>query len=77
MTERAQRNEFAMRLGLSDEDFEQAMDLQNIRGEQLEEYLEDYERLCAEAGEQLEKPEHLVEKIYDLEREYEKNTRYA
>lgn len=68
---------FAMRLGLSDEDFEQAMDLQNVRGEQLEEYLEDYERLCAEAGEQLEKPEHLVEKIYDLEREYEKNTRYA
>ena len=68
---------FAMRLGLSDEDFEQAMELQNIHGEQLSEYMEDYERLLSEAEEHLEQPEHLAEKIYELEREYEKNTRYA
>lgn len=66
-----------MRLGLSDEDFEQAMELQNVHGEQLSEYMEDYERLLSEAGEHLEQPEHLEEKIYELEREYEKNTRYA
>ena len=68
---------FSMRLGLSDEDFEQAMELQNVHGEQLSEYMEDYERLLSEAGEHLEQPEHLEEKIYELEREYEKNTRYA
>ena len=68
---------FAMRLGLSDEDFEEAMELQNIRGEQLEEYIEDYEKLLSEAGEHLEQSDHLAEKLYGLEREYEKNTRYA
>ena len=68
---------FAMRLGLSDDDFEQAMELQNIGGEQLLELMEEYERLLGEAGEHLSLPESLTEKIYELEREYEKNARYA
>lgn len=67
----------AMRLGLSDEDFEEAMELQNIRGGQLEELLEEYERLSLEADERLELPGDLVKRLYELEREYEKNTRYA
>lgn len=68
---------FAMRLGLPDDDFEQAMELQNIGGEQLLELMEEYERLLGEAGEHLSLPESLTEKIYELEREYEKNARYA
>ena len=68
---------FAMRLGLQDDDFEQAMELQNIAGEQLLELMEEYERLLWEAGEHLSLPESLTEKIYELEREYEKNARYA
>lgn len=68
---------FAMRLGLQDDDFEQAMELQNIGGEQLLELMEEYERLLWEAGEHLSLPESLTEKIYELEREYEKNARYA
>lgn len=67
----------AMRLGLSDEDFEEAMELQNIRGEQLEAFTEAYERLEKEAQEHLEYPRDPAEKLYELEREYEKNTRYA
>lgn len=68
---------FAMRLGLSDEDFEEAMELQNIRGEQLEEYSEDYERLLQSADEHIALPEQLAGEVHELEREYEKNTRYA
>ncbi len=68
---------FAMRLGLSDEDFEQAMELQNIHGEQLAEYIEEYEHLLEEAGQHLERPDQPAEKVYALEREYEKNSRYA
>ena len=67
----------AMRLGLSDEDFEEAMELQNIRGEQLEELTEEYERLEQEAEEHLSQPPDLTKKLYELEQEYEKNTRYA
>ena len=67
----------AMRLGLSDEDFEEAMELQNIRGEQLEELTEEYGRLEQEAEEHLLQPPDLAKKLYELEREYEKNTRYA
>ena len=67
---------YAMRLGLSDEDFEEAMELQNIRGEQLEEMTEEYERLQKEAGEHLEAAD-LPKRLYELEREYERNTRYA
>ena len=68
---------FAMRLGLSDEDFEEAMELQNIRGEQLEEFVEDYARLEQEAGEHLTLPQDPEKRLYELEREYERNTRYA
>ncbi len=68
---------FAMRLGLSDEDFEQAMDLQNIRGEQLAGYLEEYELLLQSADEHITVPDSLSVEVYELEREYEKNTRYA
>lgn len=68
---------FAMRLGLSDEDFEQAMDLQNIRGEQLAGYLEEYEQLLQSADEHITVPDSLSPEVYELEREYEKNTRYA
>ena len=68
---------FAMRLGLSDEDFEEAMELQNIRGEQLEGYSEDYARLLQSAEEHIVLPEQLAEEIRSQEREYEKNTRYA
>ena len=67
----------AMRLGLSEEDFEEAMELQNIRGEQLELLTEEYDRLAAEAPEHLKVPEDLAERLYELEREYYKNTRYA
>lgn len=68
---------FAMRMGLSEEDFEEAMELQNIRGEQLEELREEYERLAGEAQEHWKLPENLQKQLYGLEREYEKNTRYA
>lgn len=68
---------YALRLGLSDEDFEEAMELQNIRGEQLEELLEDYERLEQEAGEHLVLSPEPEKRLYELEREYEKNTRYV
>ena len=68
---------YAMRLGLSDEDFEEAMELQNIRGEQLEELTEEYERLQKEAGEHLDAGADLTKRLYELEREYERNTRYA
>ncbi len=68
---------FSMRLGLSDEDFEQAMELQNVHGEQLSEIMEEYERLPKRPGTIWNGREHLEEKIYELEREYEKNTRYA
>lgn len=67
----------AMRLGLSEEDFEEAVELQNIRGEQLELLTEEYDRLAAEAPEHLKVPEDLAERLYELEREYYKNTRYA
>ena len=67
----------AMRLGLSDEDFEEAMELQKIRGEQLEELTEEYERLSREAGERLERPADLAKRLYELEKEYDRNTRYA
>lgn len=68
---------FAMRLGLSDEDFEEAMELQKIRGSQLEEFLEEYGRLEQEAGEHVAQPADLAKRLYELEREYERNTRYA
>lgn len=67
----------AMRLGLSDEDFEEAMELQKIRGDQLEELTEEYERLEKEAGEHFLLPQDLSARLYELEREYEKNTRYS
>lgn len=67
----------AMRMGLSDRDFEEAMDLQNIRGEQLTEITEEYEKLEKEAGNHLERPRNPEERLYELQREYEKNTRYA
>lgn len=67
----------AMRMGLPEEDFEEAMDLQNIRGEQLKALTEEYDRLTEEAEEHLEAPRELSERLYELEREYYKNTRYA
>ena len=67
----------AMRLGLPEEDFEEAMELQNIRGEQLEFFTEEYDRLVEESGEHLKVPEDLAERLYELEREYYRNTRYA
>ena len=67
----------AMRLGLSEEDFEEAMELQNIHGEQLEEFREEYEKLELTAQENLPIQEDLQKKLYALEREYFKNTRYA
>ena len=66
-----------MRLGLPEEDFEEAMELQNIRGEQLEFFTEEYDRLVEESGEHLKVPEDLAERLYELEREYYRNTRYA
>ncbi len=67
----------AMRLGLSEEDFEEAMVLQNIRGEQLEELTEHYDRLSEEASEHLEIYPDPAARLYELEREYYKNTRYV
>jgi len=67
----------AMRMGLPEEDFEEAMELQNIRGEQLEELTEEYDRLLAEADEHVALREDPAERLYELEREYYKNTRYA
>lgn len=67
----------AMRLGLAEEDFEETMELQNIRGEQLEELAEEFDRLCQEAKERVSLPEDLSERLYELEREYYRNTRYA
>jgi len=68
---------FAMRMGLSDEDFDQAMELQNIRGEQLEELREIYDKALNEAKERSIASDNVTEKLYRLEREYFKNTRYA
>lgn len=67
----------AMRMGLPEEDFEEAMELQNIRGEQLEELTEEYDRLLEESEEHLEFQADPVRRLYELEREYYKNTRYA
>ena len=67
----------AMRMGLSEEDFEEAMELQNIRGEQLKELTEEYDRLLEESKEHLEHCQDPVKRLYDLEGEYYKNTRYA
>ena len=68
---------FAMRMGLSEDDFEEAMGLQNIRGEQLEELREEYDRLLEEAQEHLNISGDLSRKLYELEGEYDKNTRFA
>lgn len=68
---------FAMRIGLSEEDFEEAMELQNIRGRQLEEILEEYEQAVEASKEKQRLPEDLKKALYELEREYERNTRYA
>ncbi|MCI8597986.1 MAG: hypothetical protein HFJ10_06040 [Lachnospiraceae bacterium] len=68
---------YAMRLGLSEEDFEEAMDLQKIRGEQLKELTDEYDRLAEEAGEHLRIEADLPKRLYELEREYYKNTRYV
>ena len=62
---------------MAEEDFEEAMELQNIRGEQLEFFTEEYDRLVEESGEHLKVPEDLAERLYELEREYYRNTRYA
>ena len=67
----------AMRLALPQEDFEQAMELQNIGGEQLEEMTEEFARFLQEAQEQAELTEDPEKKLYRLEQEYERNTRYA
>lgn len=67
----------AMRLGLAEEDFEEAMELQNIHGDQLEEFRERYDKVLAEAEERLTIQEDLAQKLHALEREYFKNTRYA
>lgn len=68
---------YAMRLGLSEEDFDQAMELQNIRREQLEELREGYDKILAEAQERANGSGHMAEKLYALEREYFRNTRYS
>lgn len=68
---------FAMRLGLSDEDFEEAMELQNIRGEQLERFTEEFERLEQEAAAHFKAQGEPERRLYELENEYERNTRYA
>jgi hypothetical protein len=68
---------FALRMGLSDEDFEEAMELQNIGGEQLEEFAEEYGRTEQEAAEHMKIMDNLPEHLYELEREYYKNTRYS
>lgn len=67
----------ALKLGLSGEDFEEAMDLQNIKGEQREELLEEYEKLTAEAGEHVQLTSDPVKSLYALESEYLRNIRYS
>ena len=56
---------------------EMLRELQKIRGSQLEELLEEYGRLEQEAGEHVARPADLAKRLYELEREYERNTRYA
>jgi len=68
---------YAMRLGLSEEDFEEAMHLQRIRGEQLEGIMESYDRIWAEAVERTKEPEDIRQRLHELEREYYRNTRYT
>lgn len=67
----------AMRLGLNDEDFEEAMELQNIRGERLQQMTAHFERLLAEAPEHREAIPDPEKRVCELEREYIRNTRYA
>lgn len=68
---------YSLRFCLSEEDFEEAMELQNIRGEQLEALTEEYDRVLEESAEHLRVPQDLPGRLYELEQEYDRNTRYA
>ena len=48
-----------------------------LEGKSMEELTEEYERLQKEAGEHLDAGADLTKRLYELEREYERNTRYA
>ncbi|MBQ8184566.1 MAG: hypothetical protein IJ036_02135 [Lachnospiraceae bacterium] len=68
---------YALNFCLSEEDFEEAMELQNIHGEQLAAMVERLEQLTAEANEHFTVDADPRESLYRLRREYHKNIKYS
>ena len=68
---------YALRFCLPDGDFEEAMELQHIRGQQLTEIMERLELLDKEAGEHILVDADPKESLYALQREYLKNIRFS
>ncbi|MCI8851884.1 MAG: hypothetical protein HFI31_05700 [Lachnospiraceae bacterium] len=68
---------YSLRFCLPEEDFEEAMELQNIRGEQLASILERLERLESEAGEHIRVDADPGESLYALQQEYHRNVRFS
>ena len=68
---------YTLRFCLPEEDFEEAMELQNIHGEQLASMMERLEQLTEEAGEHFAVDRNPAESLYGLKREYHKNVRYS
>lgn len=68
---------YALRFCLSEEDFEEAMELQNIRGEQLSSMMERLERIMEEAKEHFAVDADPAKSLKGLRREYLRNVRNA
>ena len=68
---------YALRFCLNEDDFEEAMEIQNIRGEQLAAMLERLDQLTKESGDHFVKGENLEENLQKLKKEYHKNIRYS
>lgn len=68
---------YSLKFCLSEEDFEEAMELQNIRGEQLASMIERLERLEGEAGEHIKADTNPEESLWALKQEYHRNVRFS
>ena len=65
----------AMRMGLDDNDFEEAMELQHIGGEDLLQMTEEFDRLKENAYEHVGVGADPASRLLELEHEYVRNTR--
>lgn len=68
---------YTLRFCLSEEDFEEAMEIQNIRGEQLASMMERLDQLTEEAENHFSVDRNPTESLAALKREYHKNIRYS